>query len=106
MNASFLQRLNHITWVAIPGFVQHGLTQNEKMDNKIGFYKILHMMQLLPMYGCKYTSKAEIEYSGLYSYCDMLLVFEDRDAKDKTRNKREIKILTNACFLALIMQRG
>ena len=58
-------------------------------------------MQLLPMYRCKYTSKADIESRGLYNFCETLLVYEDPDARDRMRNKREIQILTNACFLVL-----
>ena len=53
------------------------------------------------MYRCKYTSKAEIESRGLYNICEKLLVFEDPEARDRIRNKRESEILTNACFLAL-----
>ena len=101
INASFLQGLKHNTWVAIPGFVQNGLTQNVKMDHKKKFHRSLQTMQLLLMYKCKYISKAEIESRDLYNFCETLLVFEDPEARDRMRNKREIEILMNACFLTI-----
>ena len=58
-------------------------------------------MQLLLMYRCKYTYKADIESRGLYNFCEMHMVFEDPESKDRMRNKREIEIFTNACFSAL-----
>ena len=45
INAKCLQELKHNTWVAIPGFVQHGLTQNVKMDHKKKFRRYLQTMQ-------------------------------------------------------------
>ena len=89
----------------IPGFFHNDLTQNMKMDYKKEFHRSIQTMQLLPMYRCKYTSKEHIESRGLYIFCEILLVFEDPEAKDRTRNKREIEILKNACFQHSIMQR-
>ena len=68
INSSFLQGLRHNKWVVIPGFVQNGLTQTMKMDQKKMFHRNLQTMQLLPMYECKYTSKANMEYRGLYNF--------------------------------------
>ena len=53
IDASFLEGLKHNTYVAIPGFVQNGLTQNVKMDHKKKFHRTLQTMQVLPMYTCK-----------------------------------------------------
>ena len=101
IDAKFLQGLNQNKWVVIPGFVQNGLTQHGKMDHKKKFHKSLQTMQLLPMYRCMYSSKDDIESRGWFNFCETLLVFEDPDAKDRMRNKRENDILTNACFSAL-----
>ena len=48
-------------------------------------------MQLLPIYRCKYTFKAEIECRGLYNFCEAFLDFEDPEARDRMRNKRELR---------------
>ena len=96
IDASFLDGLILNTWVAIPCFVHNGLTQNVKTDNTKKFHSCLKTMQLLPMYRCKYTSNAEIESSGMYSFCETLLVFEDPEARGRMRNKRKMEILTNA----------
>ena len=53
------------------------------------------------MYRCKYTSKADIEYKGLYNFDETLLVVEDPEAKDKMTNNRKIYILMNLCSSAL-----
>ena len=58
-------------------------------------------MQLLPTYRCKYTAKADIKSRGLYNFCEISLVFEGPEARDRIRNKRDIEIMTNACFSAL-----
>ena len=58
-------------------------------------------MQLLFMYRCKYTSIADIEPRGLYNICETVLVFENPEARDGMRNKRDIEMLTNACFSTL-----
>ena len=77
IDASFLEGLKHNAWVVIQGFVQNCLTQNVKMVYKNNFDKSLYTMQLLPMYRCKYTSKAVIKSRGSYKFCETLLVFED-----------------------------
>ena len=71
------------------------------MDHKKKFHRSLQTMQLLPMYRCKYTSKADIKSRGLYNFCKTLLVFEDPEARDGIRNKRDIEMLTNVCFSIL-----
>ena len=76
------------------------------MDHKKKFHRSFQTIQLVPIYRCKYTSKAEIESRGLYNCCETLLVFEDPDARDRIRNKREIRILTKAYFWHSIMQKG
>ena len=58
------------------------------------------------MYRSKYTSKADIQSRVLYNFCEMLLVFEDPETSNRMRNKREIEILTNACFSALNHAKG
>ena len=58
-------------------------------------------MQLLPVFRYKYTSKADTKSRGLHNFCEMLLVFEDHEARNRMRNKSDIEMLTNACFLAL-----
>ena len=73
----------------------------QRCITKKKFHRSLQTMQLLSMYRCKYTYKVEIESRGLYNFCEPLLVFEDPDARDRMRNKREIEVLTNACFLVL-----
>ena len=88
----FLQGLMHNKRIEIPDFVQNGLAQNVKMNRKKTFHRSLQTMQLLLMYRCKYTSIAHIESRGLYNFCETLLVFEDPEAKDRMRNKREIDI--------------
>ena len=50
---------------------------------------------------CKCTSKVDIRCRGIYNFCETLLIFEDTEARDRMRNKRDIEILTNAYFLAL-----
>ena len=77
-----------------------------KMDHKKKFHRSLQTMWLLPMYRCKYTCKVEIESRGFYNFCETLLVFEDPEVRDRMRKKREIEILTNACFLALNYTEG
>ena len=79
-------------------FVQNGLTQNVKMDHLKKLLQILQTKPMLTMYRCKYTSKAEIELRSLYNFDETLLNFEDPDARDKMRNKREIEMLSNAFF--------
>ena len=93
--------MKHNTWFAIPGFVWDGLTQNVKMDNKMTYHRSLKTMQLLPMSRCKYTSKADMESRDLYNLYETLMVFEDPEVRDRMRNKGEIEMLTNACFLAI-----
>ena len=93
--------MKHNKWLVIPGFVQNDLTQNVNMVHKKKFCRDFMTVQLLPMYRCKYISKADIESRGLYNFCEMLLVFDDPDMKGRIRNKWEFEILTNACFSAL-----
>ena len=82
-------------------FVLQGLTQNVKMDHKKRFHKSLKTLHLLPMLSYKNTSNADIEPRERYNFCETLLGFEDPEARDRMRNKREIEILTNACFSAI-----
>ena len=56
---------------------------------------------MLPIDRCKYISKADIEFRGLYNFFETLLVFEDPEARDRMRKKTAIEILMNAWFLAL-----
>ena len=58
-------------------------------------------MKLLPVYRCKYTAKANVESTGLYNFWELLLVFDDPDARDRKRTKRDFEIFTNAYFLSL-----
>ena len=71
------------------------------MDCKKKFLNSLQIMQLLPMLRSKCTSKADIESRGLYNFGETFLVFEDPDARCRMKNKRDIEMLTNACFSAL-----
>ena len=75
IDATFLQRLNHNKSVVIPSFVLKCLTQNVKMDHEKKFHKSLQTMQLLPIYRCKYTSKAENEWRGLYNFVKLFWLF-------------------------------
>ena len=93
-------------FLVIPRFVQNGLTQNVKTDQKKKFHRSLQTLQLLPMCRCKYTSKADFEPRGLCNFCETLLVFEDPEARNRMRNKRDIEILMNACFSALNDAKG
>ena len=63
------------------------LTQNVKMDDKKKFHRSLQNMQLQPMYRCKFISEAEIEFTGLYHFCETHLVFEDPDAREKEKQE-------------------
>ena len=78
-----------------------GPAQEVKMDHKI-LHKTFQTLQLLPMLQFKYTSEVEIESRCMFYFSISLLVFEDPDARDRLRNKRNTDMLTNACFLAPI----
>ena len=71
------------------------------MDHKKKFQRSFQTMQLLPKCRCKCTFEAYIESRVLYNFCETLLVFENSETKDRMRNKREMVILTHACFSAL-----
>ena len=58
------------------------------------------------MFRCKYISKVDIESQGMYNFCETLLVFKDPEARNRIENKRDTKILTNACFSALNHAKG
>ena len=68
-DAMFLQGLKHNKWVIIPSYALKGLIQNVKVDHKKKFHKNLQIIQLLPMFRCKYTSKEDIESRELYIFC-------------------------------------
>ena len=59
-------------------------------------------MQLLSMFRCKYASKAEIKSRKMYNFCETVLVLENHEEGCRMRNMRDIEILTNASFSAII----
>ena len=71
------------------------------MDHKKKFYNSLEAMQLLSMFRCKYTFKADIESRGMYIFWKTLLFFEDTEVRGRMRKKRYVQMLTNICFSAL-----
>ena len=99
-NTTFCQESRHNKWIITPDDVLRGLAQDPKMDHKKKLHNSHQTLQLLPIFRCKFTAKADIESSVIYHFYVTLLAFENPDAIDRKKQEGH-KDGDNACFSML-----
>ena len=82
-------------WAIISGMSSETLLRMSRwISRKVN--KSHKTLQLLPIFRCKYTSKADFKSSLTYNICESAFAFEDPDARYRIRNYKGIEMLTSA----------